>query len=426
MSAAAAAASATTTTAAAASAAAASFFACMHARLAPEGPTGYLAQHALLEQLPFLAKEAPPPDLAVACTLASRCCCCCCCRYLPLLLRLLWLADGLLPLLPVFVSRLPACTSAVAAAAAAAGAEGELTRLVWIGPKGTVSPLHTDSSQNLFVQVVGSKRMQLYPPSQTKALYPFQNVTDKLPLACSNPRSAAAAVLVSVSGGLLLNTSSLPASLVEARCLPAEVYRQQQQAFPLFFEETDCLDAAVNAGDILFIPQGWWHFVKAETPSVLPPLLLLLLLGPALQLLLLLGVAAAVASAGAFGAADRAGSAADAATVGAVTRAAAASAAACVATVAVVAVAVALAPHCAAAVAAAAVAVAAAYSHRKAVLLSRQKSSNRGSSAAAERRQEIAEERLSPLANDRSRRPELPLLFKLEIGKKQQSEKKRR
>ncbi|CDJ61613.1 jmjC domain-containing protein, putative [Eimeria maxima] len=31
-----------------------------------EGPIGYLAQHALLEQLPFLAKEAPIPDLALA------------------------------------------------------------------------------------------------------------------------------------------------------------------------------------------------------------------------------------------------------------------------------------------------------------------------------------------------------------------------
>ncbi|KAL8270076.1 hypothetical protein Esti_005987 [Eimeria stiedai] len=162
---------------------------CCFSDAAPEGPVGYLAQHALFEQLPFLAKEAPPPDLAVA--------------Y----------------------------------------AEGELTRLVWIGPKRTVSPLHTDSSQNLFVQVVGTKRVQLYPPTQTKALYPFQN-------------------------GLLLNTSSLPKSLVEARWLPAEVYRQQQQAFPLFFEETHCLDAVLNAGDILFIPRGWWHFVKAETPSV--------------------------------------------------------------------------------------------------------------------------------------------------------------
>ncbi|XP_026193837.1 uncharacterized protein LOC34624181 [Cyclospora cayetanensis] len=32
------------------------------------GPVGYLAQHALLEHLPFLAKEAPLPDLIEACT----------------------------------------------------------------------------------------------------------------------------------------------------------------------------------------------------------------------------------------------------------------------------------------------------------------------------------------------------------------------
>ncbi|KAL8427998.1 hypothetical protein Efla_007873 [Eimeria flavescens] len=155
----------------------------------PKGPVGYLAQHGLLEQIPALAKEAPPPDLAVAC------------------------------------------------------AEGELTRLAWVGPGGTVSPLHTDSSHNLFVQIVGNKRMQLFPPTQTEALYPFQR-------------------------GLLQNTSCLPSWLVEAWRLPAAVYAQQQQLFPLFFTETEGLDARLHAGDVLFIPRGWWHFVKADGPSV--------------------------------------------------------------------------------------------------------------------------------------------------------------
>ena len=61
--------------------------------------------------------------------------------------------------------------------AAASGAESDMTRLVWVGPAGTVSPLHTDSSENLFVQVVGWKRLQLYGPKQAKAMYAFQQVS---------------------------------------------------------------------------------------------------------------------------------------------------------------------------------------------------------------------------------------------------------
>ncbi|OEH79111.1 jmjc domain-containing protein [Cyclospora cayetanensis] len=119
------------------------------------GPVGYLAQHALLEHLPFLAKEAPLPDLIEAC------------------------------------------------------AETETTRLVWVGPAGTVSPLHTDNSENLFVQVV-----------------------------------------------------------VEAESLPSEVYKEYEESFGRFFTETEGYDALLGPGDCLFIPKGWWHFVKADTPSI--------------------------------------------------------------------------------------------------------------------------------------------------------------
>lgn len=43
---------------------------------------------------------------------------------------------------------------------------------LWIGPGGTRTPVHCDYSENLFCQVVGRKRFQLYPPSAISVFEP--------------------------------------------------------------------------------------------------------------------------------------------------------------------------------------------------------------------------------------------------------------
>lgn len=52
---------------------------------------------------------------------------------------------------------------------------GNVEMNIWFGPAGTVSPLHTDPKDNVFVQVVGRKCVLLFSPSQSHLLYP---VTD--------------------------------------------------------------------------------------------------------------------------------------------------------------------------------------------------------------------------------------------------------
>jgi [histone H3]-dimethyl/trimethyl-L-lysine36 demethylase len=80
---------------------------------------GYLAQHPLFEQVPALARDIRTPEY---CSLGS--------------------------------SDKPAACNA------------------WLGPAGTVTPLHTDPHHNLLCQVVGVKHVRLYAPSCTPLLYP--------------------------------------------------------------------------------------------------------------------------------------------------------------------------------------------------------------------------------------------------------------
>ena len=47
----------------------------------------------------------------------------------------------------------------------------------WLGPAHTKSPLHTDPQRNWFTQVVGYKYVRLYSPTETAALYPFDEKT---------------------------------------------------------------------------------------------------------------------------------------------------------------------------------------------------------------------------------------------------------
>ncbi|GMR31141.1 hypothetical protein PMAYCL1PPCAC_01336, partial [Pristionchus mayeri] len=92
----------------------------------------------------------------------------------------------------------------------------------WMGLADTVSPLHTDPRENLFCQVLGSKFVRLISPQYSDAVGAFEE-------------------------GILTNTSQLDAETLEG---------------------VECFDVEVHAGDALFIPSGWWHYVRALSPSI--------------------------------------------------------------------------------------------------------------------------------------------------------------
>ena len=105
-------------------------------------------------------------------------------------------------------------------------------RNAWLGPSGTVTPLHRDPYHNVLCQAWGTKRFLLYPGSDAKHMDAF-------------PRNS-----------LLRNTSRIDPERLES--------------VSAGFEKAAAARGArvdVRGGEALFMPAGTWHHVRAITPS---------------------------------------------------------------------------------------------------------------------------------------------------------------
>jgi hypothetical protein len=97
---------------------------------------------------------------------------------------------------------------------------------LWFGPGGTVTPLHHDTSNILFAQVYGRKKFTLISPNQTPLVYNEIGVFSEVD--CGQP-----------------NLDKFPA-----------------------FQNVRKLDLLLKPGQVLFIPVGWWHYVRALDISI--------------------------------------------------------------------------------------------------------------------------------------------------------------
>lgn len=96
----------------------------------------------------------------------------------------------------------------------------------WLGPAGTLTPYHHDLTNNFMIQMIGSKRVKFIAPCHLPRL---QNERH-----CFTPIDGAAIDL---------------------------------QRFPQM-RDVPVLECDIQAGEILFLPVGWWHYVESLALSV--------------------------------------------------------------------------------------------------------------------------------------------------------------
>lgn len=97
---------------------------------------------------------------------------------------------------------------------------------LWLGPKGTVTPLHHDTTNILFHQIHGRKRFLLVPPDAAPAH----------------------------EGARGFYAQDDPEALTPAR-------RRAWKGVPI-------TSVVLSPGEALFLPVGWWHHVRSLDVSI--------------------------------------------------------------------------------------------------------------------------------------------------------------
>ncbi|EFC48787.1 predicted protein [Naegleria gruberi] len=108
-------------------------------------------------------------------------------------------------------------------------------RNMWISSDQSLTPIHYDNSDNLFVQIFGKKHMILWEPKEKSLLY--------------------------------LNEEDHPTSDRQTRIDLTKEPSEIALNFPNFFKSNP-VRVTLNPGDVMFIPKGWPHMVLSDGNSI--------------------------------------------------------------------------------------------------------------------------------------------------------------
>ncbi|KAI5305691.1 hypothetical protein KEM56_003614 [Ascosphaera pollenicola] len=217
-----------------------------------DNETGYLAQHDLLSQIPslradisipdFCYVDAPPPDPGT-----------------PLYEKL----------------KATAKTKPIIASGHSASHDEDMVEPLvntWLGPAGTMSPLHHDPYHNILTQVVGAKYLRLYcPHSPAAQIHPRgMEVVDKSAQPGFDKQSGSTGADTISSQKLeesidMSNTSKVDIAAIQSSS--PENMTRWNQLWPGFLD-LDYVETVLKDGECLYIPIGWWHYVRGLESGV--------------------------------------------------------------------------------------------------------------------------------------------------------------
>lgn len=205
--------------------------------------TGYLAQHDLLSQIPSLRTaiatpdycylDAPPPDPST-----------------PVALKTASTNKTSHP------SLLPSNDYHMTAD----GEDNEDVKSnIWFGPPWTISPLHHDPYHNILCQVVGKKYIRLYSPRYSSQLFP-RSSQEPAPHLQATAEATAGNMESEKKSRTTIDMSNT--SLIDLATIETSPHEDWDAVYP-GFSDIPYFECILSAGEALYIPIGWWHYVRS-------------------------------------------------------------------------------------------------------------------------------------------------------------------